>query len=1041
MCKKEKQAFDFVTMEQDILKLWEEEDFFNKLKEKNRGQKIFRFLDGPITANNPMGVHHAWGRSMKDTYLRYKAMNGYDCHYRNGFDTQGLWVEVEVEKELGFKGKEDIEAYGLENFTNKCIERITKFSGLITEQSKRLGQWMDWKNSYFTHKDDNIEGIWYFLRKCHDHGWITTYDKPMPWCPRCGTSLSAHEMSGSYKQITHQSVFFCLPVVGEDYHMLVWTTTPWTLAANVALAVNPHIDYVLVKVEGREGKLVLAKEALGVLGKQKTEVVDTIKGEALLGKKYETCFPHMSKQVGVNHLIVPWDEVDSQEGTGIVHIAPGCGEEDYELGKALGLAKIQPVDESGIFLDGFSCLTGKSVSEVAPTVFQLLQDENKLFKVMDYEHSYPVCWRCKTEVIYRLVKEWYIKCDEIRPKLIEAASQVTWEPEHMGKRMNNWLTNMGDWNISRKRFYGLPLPFYVCNACGGLTVIGSKEELLDRQVSKAPLPELHRPWIDHVQIACPHCGEHVSRVPDIGDVWLDAGIVPYSTLGYFNDRDSWKKYFPVEWITEMREQIRLWFYSMLFMSVVLEERPPYEKVLAYNMVVAEDGSRFSKTGHMIKFDEAAEAIGSDGIRYLFGNTHATHEVRFGFSVGSEARRKLMNLYQVYTFFTMYADIDKPDVALSRLDPHKLHVLDRWLLTRTNQFLDEATDAYERYNTPMVLGAYERFIDDLSNWYIRVNRRRFWKASDDISKQHAYICLYHALKTTVQVMAPVVPFMTEYIWQNCMLKMEANAPASVHLSNWPQSDISYCWEDVLDEVATSRRVINLALRLRNEKQIKVRQPLSTLYLVENGKISHRLASLQQIILDETNVKSITFLEDIDKLQDAYLTLNFREAGKVLGKEVPAMKDYLQQVSDNEMSKLVEAYDHQKPIKIGEKILHHDLFLKHYRPRKGVLTAGEDQLAIGLATELTKELLLEGYMRDILRHFQVFRRELDYDLEQRIHIGVISEDDKIQEVLTQYGDYLQQELLADSMVRYEDHKMSRKEITIGNQSVVITSMKSV
>lgn len=1040
MCKKDKQTFDFVTMEHDMLKLWEDEQFFEALRLKNEGNPIFRFLDGPITANNPMGVHHAWGRTLKDTYLRYKGMNGYDCHYRNGFDTQGLWVEVEVEKELGFQSKADIEAYGLENFTKKCIERITTYSGILTEQSKRLGQWMDWEHSYFTHKDGNIEGIWHFLRKCHDRGWIVQYYKPMPWCPRCGTSLSDHEMSGSYKQITHESVFFRLPVQGEAYDMLVWTTTPWTLAANVALAVNPAIDYAMVQLEGDLRPMVLAKEALPVLKDCEKTVVKIIKGEALLGKTYDTCFPHMQKQKDIHHRVVPWDEVDAQEGTGVVHIAPGCGAEDYELGKALGLDKVQPVDASGVFMEGFGSLTGKSVKDVNPLVFQQLEKEHKLFKVLDYEHSYPVCWRCKTEVIYRLVKEWYIKSDAIRPQLIEAAKKVTWEPEHMGKRMVDWLTNMGDWNISRKRFYGLPLPFYVCEACGKLTVVGSKKELLDRQHGEVHLPELHRPWIDNVQIRCPHCEAVVNRVPDVGDVWLDAGIVPFSTLGYFEDREKWQHYFPAEWITEMREQVRLWFYSMLFMSVVLEERPPYEKVLAYNMVVSEDGSKFSKTGHMIKFDEAAEKMGSDVIRYLFASTHVTNEVRFGFNVGNEARRKLMSLYQVYKFFRMYADIDQPDVGLQGLDKTTWDVLDQWLLAKTSQFIQECTKAYEQYNTVGVIKSYEKFIDDLSNWYIRVNRRRFWKASDDNSKKHAYICLYHALKTTVQLIAPIVPFLSEYIWQHGIRKMEKAVPPSVHLSNWPKVTEDDPQEDVLQEVAYARKVIALTLRLRNEKQIKVRQPLSTMYLLEDKKGKALTEHMKKVILDETNVKTIVWIKDVDQLQEAYLTLDFRKAGAVLGKELPQVKEYLDHAEGQTMEHLVHAYTHDGAVMVNQKAYESALFIKQYRPLENILTVSEDQVIVGLSTAIDEGLKLEGYMRDMVRHFQVLRKELGYGLEQRIHIAVTVEDKEIEEVITRYRDYLQQELLADTINIKSTESMARKTVSIGDKQVMIMSQEA-
>ena len=475
----------FIGMEHDVMDFWEKNDCFGKLRAQNKGHEMFRFLDGPITANNPMGIHHAWGRSLKDIFIRYKGMQGYDCRCQNGFDSQGLWVEVEVEKELGFKTKKDIENYGMDKFTRKCVERVKHFSGIITEQSKRLGQWMDWDNSYFTNTDTNIQGIWYFLKKCNENGWIKKEYKPMPWCPRCGTSLSEHEMTGSYKLMTHDSVFFKLPIVEDGRKILVWTTTPWTLSSNVALAVNPEIDYVEVKVKSDDSLLILAKNAIKYLGDDKLEVVRMFKGDELVGLHYETCFPELEAQQGIDHKIVPWEDVDAEEGVGVVHIAPGCGAEDFELGERLGLAKVMPVDDMGIFLPKFGFMSGKDSHNIKDEVFEELKKRNKLYKVEPHEHSYPVCWRCKNEVIFRLVPAWYIVTGELKPRLLKAAESVKWEPASNGKRMADWLNNMGDWNISRKRYYGMPLPFYVCEDCGEITVIGSKAELKEKAVDPA----------------------------------------------------------------------------------------------------------------------------------------------------------------------------------------------------------------------------------------------------------------------------------------------------------------------------------------------------------------------------------------------------------------------------------------------------------------------------------------------------------------------------------------------------------------------------
>ena len=750
--------FDFIQMEQNILDFWNEQNCFDKLRDKNKENKRFRFLDGPITANNPMGIHHAWGRSVKDIILRYKAMNGYSCHYRNGFDTQGLWVEVEVEKELNFKDKKDIEAYGMDNFTRKCIERIERYSEMIVDQSKRLGQWMDWENSYFTHTDENISAIWHFLKICHENSWIITDHKPMPWCPRCGTSLSEHEMSGSHKEITHTAVFAIAKINNADFDVLVWTTTPWTLAANTALAVNPELEYALVKCEGFDRPLVLAKNAIRHIDGEK-QVLRILKGLDLIGCKYETFFPWFPVQQEIEHKIIPWDEVDADEGSGIVHIAPGCGAENYALGKEFSLPEICPIDESGIFTEDFDFLTGKTASQAADMVFYNLREQMKLFKTHEYTHSYPVCWRCKTEVLFRLVREWYIKTDDIRPRLFEAAQTVQWEPPFIGKRMIDWLDNMGDWNISRKRFYGLPLPFYPCEACGHLIVVGSKKELIELGGEAARnLPELHRPWIDEVTILCPKCGRKISRIPEVGDVWLDAGIVPFSTLGYFSDRTEWEKNFPAEWVIEMQEQVRLWFYSQLFMSVTITGKAPYERVQTNNWVLAEDGTKFSKTGYMIRFDEAADKIGADAIRYLFAGASMASDVRFGFTLGEEARRKLLGFWNIYTFFMTYAEIDNPVMNEDTSE----NLTDKWLSSRISAFVKKTIRAYENYNTMEVIREFEQCADDVSNWYVRINRRRFWKETPDDDKQSAYNALFNAIKKISQIMAPILPFMTEYI---------------------------------------------------------------------------------------------------------------------------------------------------------------------------------------------------------------------------------------------------------------------------------------
>ena len=655
--------YDFINNEKEILKYWENDNTFKKLLEKNKNGKKYRFIDGPITANNKMGIHHAWGRSMKDCFFRYKAMNGYTSHYRNGFDGQGLWVEVEVEKELGFKTKKDIEKFGLDNFTEACVARVKKYADIIKEQSKRLGQWMDWDNSYYTFTDENITSIWYFLKKCHEKGMIKQTFKPMPWCARCGTSLSEHEMTGSYHDVEHQAIFFKLPIIKEEYKALVWTTTPWTLSANAALAVNPDFDYVVVQMKDEPDKLLLCKSVFNKRFKGEGKILSEFKGRDLKDKEYETCFPEFDSQINVKHKIVLWDEVSSEDGSGIVHIAPGCGAEDFALSEIEDITKIIPIDENGIILDGFGFLTGKKAKEVNDEVFEELKQRNKLFLVHKIKHSYPFCWRCNEDILFRLVQEWAIDVDIVRNQLINNAATVEYNPKYQGKRMQDWLQNMGDWNISRRRFYGLPLPFYLCD-CGHLEIIGSKEELREKAIDYNivdNLKELHRPWIDEVKIKCPKCEASVSRIPQVGDVWLDAGIVPFSTLKYFSDKDYWKEYFPAEYIIEGSEQIRLWFYSMLFMSTVLENQTPYESIGTTSMVVKEDGTKFSKSDkNGLTFDDVAENSGADAIRLTYLAIKPINDVRFGVNILEEAKKKLIAYFNMSVFFNTYAEIEKND---------------------------------------------------------------------------------------------------------------------------------------------------------------------------------------------------------------------------------------------------------------------------------------------------------------------------------------------------------------------------------------------
>ena len=1031
--KKEQANLDFVSMEHEVLDFWKNEDCFNKLVEQNKNGKRYRFLDGPMTANNSMGIHHAWGRTLKDSFIKYHAMQGESCQYQNGFDAQGLWVEVEVEKELGFKNKKDIERFGLDNFTKACMDRVKKYSGVITEQSKRLGQWMDWDHSYFTNSDENITSIWYFLKKCQEKGLLEKKYRVMNWCPRCGTSLSEHEMTDSYHDVECEAVFCKLPLLDGSAKMLVWTTTPWTLTSNVALAVNKDLTYCYCKVKSDELPVVLCKDAVKCLGTDLVEIVKEVKGSELVGKTYETMFPYLEPQK-FEHKIVAWDQVDATEGVGVVHIAPGCGESDFELGESLGLQKINPIDDAGIITGDFGEFAGKSTEEVRPLVFEKLKEQNKLYKTHKYKHRYAFCWRCKTDIVYKLVSGWYIKSDPIRSKLIDACNSVSWKPDYAGKRMLDWLNNMGDWNISRKRFYGLPLPFYICDKCGKLTVIGSKEELVEKATDKElakNIPNLHRPWIDDIKIKC-DCGAEVSRIADVGDCWLDAGITPFSTKKYFTDKAYFKQNFPSECVIEMIEQIRLWFYSLLFMSVVLEDKAPYEKVMTYESVIREDGGRFHKSGYMIKFDEAAEKMGADTIRYLYASAPISNNVRFGYGLGEEVRRKLLGFWNAYIFYNTYASIDNPKLDGYKPNLEKLNITDKWLLERTANFVEIAKKNYDEFELPSTMKEFESYVDDVTNWYIRINRRRFWKNSGE-DQLNAYYVLYKAIKTVCQVMAPVIPFMTEHIWQNLVRQTEPNEVISIHLSKFPVAE-HIGFEKYIEETKKVRDIIYLAQKLRAEHQIKVKQPLQTMFLKVTADYVDAVKDFKQIILDEINVKQIEFVKEDDKFNNHILLLNFRKAGAVLKGDVNKLKQKLLETDEKTMNQYVKDVVSGKTLNIDGFIpLESDMFEVKLTPKDEFAIASLGNNLVVLDIELTSELVNEGKLREFIRELQVARKEAGFNIDDRIALNFEVKDAELNKLLMDNLSGINAEVLCVSNEKINDG--FKKEIEIDGKSILV------
>jgi isoleucyl-tRNA synthetase len=866
--------FDLPAIEKNITDFWEKNQIVQKyLKRNEKSKRRFSFLDGPITANNPMGVHHGWGRTLKDLYQRYKNMRGFKERFQNGFDNQGLWVEVEVEKKLGFKNKKDIEAFGIDKFVQLCKEHTLSFAKIQTEQSKRLGYFMDWDNSYYTLSDENNYAIWHFLKICWQNKWLYKGEDVVHWCPRCGTAISQHEtLTGDYADLTHKAVYVKYPILGKDKEFfLVWTTTPWTLPANAAVAVNPEINYIKVKMANGE-VLILAKSRQQVLG-QDFKVLEEISGKDLLGLKYIGPYDDLEivKKSLKEHLLVAWKEgVLESEGTGLVHMSPGSGPEDYDLAKKIGLPVFPVLDESGNYITGYNDLTGKKAAQIAPVIIEDLQKKGFLFKAEDFTHRYPLCWRCKTELLFRLVDEWYISMEELRGRMMKITGEIRWIPEFGKKLEMDWLKNMEDWLISKKRYWGLCLPIWECETCHYFEVVGSKKELQEKAISgwqefEGHSP--HRPWVDKVQIKCSQCQKPISRIKDVGNPWLDAGIISFSTLKYFSDKNYWQQWFPADLVLEcFPGQFKNWFYSLLAMSAGLENTKPFKTLLGHALVRDEKGKEMHKSsGNAIEFNEGAKIMGADLMRWLYVRQSPELNLNFGFSLAKKIKKEfLLIFWNCYKFFVDYVSLDgisPKEIAVSQKDGPG--VLDQWILSRLNTLIKLATNRLDDFDHSTAILAIEDFvINDFSTWYIRRSRDRVGPgALDHQDKLRFYQTSYRVLTVLLKLMAPFVPFLTEEIYQNLV---EVDKKDSLHLEDWPEFEPKLIKPDLEEKMVLVRQVCGFGHAIRKEAGIKNRQPLRKLKF-KNEKLKTKTINdeLKQLIAAELNVKEV---EITDKITD-------------------------------------------------------------------------------------------------------------------------------------------------------------------------------
>lgn len=1014
-------------MEERILKWWDDQGIVKRYLARNEAStKKKSFIDGPITANNPMGVHHAWGRTYKDLFLRFFTMRGYRQRYQNGFDGQGLWVEVNVEKDLGFKSKRDIEAYGVDRFVEKCMDRVDNFAQVMTGQSIRLGYWMDWENSYHTKSDENNYMIWHFLKVCREKGWLYEGTDVMPWCTRCGTGLSNMEIATEgYRSIVHPGLFVKFPLLDaahEGEALLVWTTTPWTLAANVAAAVHPENTYV--KVRQGDDVYYLGKARMGILT-GKAEVLEELPGSRLAGLTYRGPFDELPAQRGVEHRVVAWEDVGEAEGTGIVHVAPGAGAEDFALGKREGLKVIAPLDEFGNYVAGFGFLDGTNVSGSRDLIVASLKEKRLYYKLEPYEHRYPVCWRCDTELVFRLVDEWFISMDELRPRMIENTRKINWVPEFGMDRELDWLRNMRDWMISKKRYYGLALPIYKCAACGEVEVIGSREELKARAVEgweafdgRTP----HRPWIDAVKIACSKCGKHVTRIPDVGNPWLDAGIVTFSTIKYHTDRKYWDEWFPADWISEsFPGQFRNWFYSVLAMGTALVEgKPPFLACFSYGLVRDEHGEEMHKSkGNAIWFDDAAAKMGVDTMRWLYARQDPASNLNFGYGPGDEVRRQfLIPLWNVYSFFATYANLDgwnprdTPPLPAGegRGAGPGLSELDRWLLSELNLVTGKVTASLESWRPEDAARALEEFVDGLSNWYVRRSRRRFWKSEDDADKQAAYRTLHTCLATLIRLLAPFTPFVAEEMYQNLVKRSDPSAPDSVHLCDWPLPDESRIDHELSAATGLSRRLASLARSARASARLKVRQPLAE--LVVDVRTDAERAYLPRIVdqlKEELNVKAVKDARAVGGLLSYTVRPNLRLLGPKYGNQLGKIRKALAEADAVAIAAAVEA---GKTFRAADIDLLPEEILVDRVATEGYAAAAADGYAVGVSLAMTPELRAEGLVREVVHHMQNLRKDAGLEIADRIRVSVEATHE-VEDALRKHEAFVREEVLADEL----------------------------
>ncbi|MBC8542320.1 isoleucine--tRNA ligase [Bianquea renquensis] len=1022
----------FVEREQEVLSFWDQEEIFKKSIAQREGGPVFTFYDGPPTANGKPHIGHVLTRVIKDLIPRYRTMKGYKVLRKAGWDTHGLPVELEVEKALGLDGKEQIEEYGMEPFIEKCKESVWKYKSMWEQFSARVGFWADMEHPYVTYENDYIESIWWALKKMFDEGLLYKGHKIVPYCPRCGTPLSSHEVAQGYKDVEEETIFVRFKVKGaEDEYFIAWTTTPWTLPSNVALCVNPRETYAKVRYEGAH--YYMAEALLDSVMGEGYEIEETFTGKDLEFMEYEPLFPY-AKPDKKAWFVTCGDYVTLSDGTGIVHIAPAFGEDDAQIGHRYDLPFVQLVDAKGAFVGG-TPWDGIFVKKADPDVIEALKAEGKWFKSLRYTHSYPHCWRCDTPLLYYAKDTWFIAMTKVRDRLLANNKTVNWLPKSIGeRRFGDWLENVIDWGVSRDRYWGTPLNIWEC-PCGHRHAIGSIAELKELGDDVPDNIELHRPFIDAVYLTCPHCGQKMKRVENVIDCWFDSGAMPFAQWHYpFENEETFKENFPADFISEAVDQTRGWFYSLLAISTVLFDEAPYKNVIVLGLVQDEDGQKMSKSkGNAVDPVEVLDKFGADAIRwYFYTNSAPWLPNRFYDEAVLEGQRKFMGtLWNTYAFFVLYANIDSFDPTQYALEYDKLSIMDRWLLSKLNSLIVAVDSNLEQYRITEAAKALDDFVDELSNWYVRRSRERFWGKDMPQDKINAYMTLYEALVTLAKLSAPFVPFMAEQIYRNLVVNVDKCAPESVHLCLFPEVKTGWILPELEASMEEVLKIVVEGRSCRNTASIKNRQPIGTMYVKAPGEAL--LPEYQAIIAEELNVKEVIFTQDVRSFTTYSFKPQLRTVGPKYGKLVGKIRQLLSEVDGNEAMDQLRS---GKPLTFdidgqAVELSEEDLLIESAQ-KEGFVAETEGELTVVLDTNLTADLLEEGFVREIISKVQTMRKEAGFEVMDHICFAY-GHNERITSVVNRNQKAIMEEVLADCVQADVEEGFYEKEWNVNGETV--------